>query len=84
MGKSLKGVELGRGISQRPDGRYHARAIVKGKRVELYNKDLKQLRKEFELAKIAALQKHAKIEHDITFSEYFDTWFDTHKKQFSD
>lgn len=81
MGKSLKGVELGRGISQRPDGRYHARAIVKGKRVELYNKDLKQLRKEFELAKIAALQKHDKIEHDITFSEYFDTWFDTHKKQ---
>lgn len=81
MGKSLKGAELGRGVSQRPDGRYHARAIVKGKRVELYNKDLKQLRKEFELAKIAALQKHAKIEHDITFSEYFDTWFNTHKKQ---
>lgn len=30
MGKSLKGKELGRGITQRSDGRYCARAVVNG------------------------------------------------------
>ena len=29
MGKDLKGKELGRGLTQRPDGRYMARAQVK-------------------------------------------------------
>ena len=43
MGKSLKGVNLGKGISQRPDGRYHTRATIQGIKIELYNKDLKQL-----------------------------------------
>ena len=33
MGKDLKGKELGRGISQRPDGRYMARAKVAGKSI---------------------------------------------------
>ena len=31
MGKDLKGKELGRGLSQRPDGRYMGRAQVEGK-----------------------------------------------------
>ena len=30
-GKDLKGKELGRGLTQRPDGRYMARAQVAGK-----------------------------------------------------
>ena len=29
MGKDLKGKELGRGLSQRPDGRYMARVCLK-------------------------------------------------------
>ena len=33
MGKDLKGKELGRGLTQRPDGRYMARAQVAGKSV---------------------------------------------------
>ena len=80
MGKSLKGVELGRGIGQRSDGRYHGRAVINGIRVEVYNKDLKQLRKEFDLAKAAALQEDAKTEGDVKFSEYFDSWFESNKK----
>ena len=36
MGKDLKGKELGRGLTQRPDGRYMARAQVAGKSVLLY------------------------------------------------
>ena len=34
MGKDLTGKELGRGFSQRPDGRYEARAVVNGKERE--------------------------------------------------
>ena len=51
MGKALDGKKLPKGISQRADGRYHARATVKGTKIELYNKDLKQLKIDFEKAK---------------------------------
>ena len=37
MGKDLKGKELGRGLSQRPDGRYMGRAQVEGKSIVLYD-----------------------------------------------
>ena len=36
MGKDLKGKEIGKGLSQRPDGRYIARAQVDGKSIVLY------------------------------------------------
>lgn len=36
MGKDLKGKELGTGIRQRKDGRYEARALVKGIEINLY------------------------------------------------
>lgn len=82
MGKSLKGAELGRGIGQRADGRYHGRALINGIKVEVYNKNLAQLRKEFELAKSAALQENImpKEEGDVSFQEYFDSWFNTNKR----
>lgn len=37
MGKDLTGKELGRGFSQRTDGRYEARAVVNGKKIDIYN-----------------------------------------------
>ena len=43
MGKDLKGKELGRGLSQRPDGRYMGRAQVEGKSIVLYDWKLKAL-----------------------------------------
>ena len=37
MSKNLKGRELGKGLSQRKDGRYSARFVTKsGKRLEKY------------------------------------------------
>ena len=51
MGKDLKGKELGKGIYQRKDGRYEARAVVGGIKIQLYNFDLKQLKTDFEKAK---------------------------------
>lgn len=42
MGKDLKGKELGRGLSQRPDGRYMGRAQVEGKSIVLYDWKIKE------------------------------------------
>ena len=46
MGKDLKGKELGTGLYQRKDGRYEARALVKGTQIQLYDWDLKKLKKD--------------------------------------
>ena len=38
MGKDLKGKNLGKGIGQRKDGRYEARAVINGVKVHLWNR----------------------------------------------
>ena len=44
MGKSLKGKELGQGISQRQDGTYQARFVNRfGKRQTIYAKKYKEV-----------------------------------------
>jgi hypothetical protein len=49
MGKDLKGKELGKGISQRADGRYIARFTSKtGKRKTLYDFKLNELKRKRE------------------------------------
>ena len=50
MGKDLKGRNLGRGLSQRPDGRYMGRAQVNGKPIVLYDWKLKELKKSLAIA----------------------------------
>ena len=40
MGKDLKGKELGRGLSQRADGRYMGRAQVEGHPIVIYDLSL--------------------------------------------
>ena len=46
MGKDLKGKELGKGLSQRADGRYIARFTSKtGKRKTLYDFKLNELKR---------------------------------------
>lgn len=80
MGKSLDGKrELGRGISQRSDGRYHARAVVNGTRVELYNKNLSQLKKDFELAKANALKGETTVDKNMKLNEFIEVWFRDYK-----
>ena len=43
MPKDLKGRELPKGIYQRKDGRYEARAMIHGNSIQLYNYNLKEL-----------------------------------------
>ena len=50
MGKDLKGKEIGKGLSQRPDGRYIARAQIDGKPIVLYGWNVSQLKKELAVA----------------------------------
>lgn len=79
MPKDLKGKELPKGIYQRKDGRYEARALVNGIKVQLYNFDLKQLKVDFEKAKEEAKQGVDKKLSDITLDEWFDEWFTRYK-----
>lgn len=51
MGKDIKGIELPKGIRQRADGRYEARAKIKGVDINLYNTSLTALKKELKKLK---------------------------------
>lgn len=76
MGRDLKGSDLGKGLSQRKDGRYEARAIVNGVKIDLYGHNLKELKKQFNVAKA-----HAEINGDtkkpqIRLEDWFLEWFE--------
>jgi integrase len=81
MGKDLLGKELGKGITQRKDGRFSARYIDNsGQRQELYNLNLKTLRKQYNDAiyeKEHGLYGSGK---NITVDSWFDSWIVTYKK----
>lgn len=80
MAKDLKGKELGKGLRQRKDGRYEARATVNGININLYDMDLKALKKNFELAKQNALQNLDTKYSNITLNEWFEDWFKRYKE----
>ena len=81
MGKDLRGIELGQGLSQRKDGRYEARKIVNGEKIDLYDMDLSKLRIQFAQAISNAMSKARKEENkDYTVREWFERWFETNKK----
>lgn len=79
MGKDLKGKELGTGLYQRRDGRYEARALIKGTSIQLYGFDLKELKKEFEKAKEDVKSGIDKKLQNITLDEWFEEWFMRYK-----
>ena len=80
MGKDLNGKELGKGISQRKDGRYEARVVINGKRVTFYNTKLADLKREFEKEKYRLSRQNVTACPDVTVSEWFDAWFEQYKK----
>lgn len=69
MGKDLKGKNLGKGLSQRKDGRYEVRAIINGIKIDIYNVSLTQLKKDFEVEKAKVLRKEKNIRINITFKD---------------
>ena len=79
MPKDLKGKELPKGIYQRKDGRYEARALMNGIKIQLYNFNLKELKAEFEKRKEEAKQGVDKKLSNITLDEWFEEWFTRYK-----
>ena len=81
LGKDIKGKELGEGFTQRKDGRYVARYIDRfGKRVSLYNRDLKQLKIELNEAIYKNQNNICVINKSTTLNEWFDKWLNIHKE----
>lgn len=80
MGKSLKGKELGQGISQRQDGTYQARFVNRfGKRQTIYAKKYKEVVQKLRDAQAEDEKKLNVVSKDMTLDEWFDIWLDTCK-----
>lgn len=81
MGKDLKGKELGVGITQRKDGMYQARYNDRwGKRKTIYNKNIRQLRKDLAEA-VADNMKFTSIKQEITLDMWFQRWMEVYKEK---
>lgn len=76
MGKDLQGKELGKGFSQRKGGLYEARAMVSGKKIDLYDMNLSKLKKAFEIEKSRLLRDEKNIRPKIKFGEWYTEWFE--------
>lgn len=80
MGKSLKGKELGRGISQRKDGIYQGRFTNRfGKRECIYNSNLEELRKKLRAEQVANDTETNIVKKDMTVDEWYILWLDIYK-----
>ena len=76
MGKNLKGKEIGRGLSQRPDGLYSARFTDQlGVRKQKYFHTLPEARNWLHQSKEAALpQQGFFVSTDMTVDVWFEFW----------
>ena len=82
MGKDLMGNELGRGISQRPDGTYMARYVNRyRKRKTLYGKNLKVLKRRLEKARYDSEYGNELNGGNITLTEWFEEFLVLYKKE---
>lgn len=85
MGKSLKGKELGRGISQRKDGLYQARFINRfGKRQTVYAKTYSEITKKLRDGQYEDEKQLNVVSSNITLDEWYAIWLDTCKKNCRD
>lgn len=75
MGKSLKGKELGTGITQRKNGRYSAKFKSRsGRRIEKYFDKLAEARKWLSEAKYEDLHGDSSSSADMTVDAWFHYW----------
>ncbi len=85
MGKSLKGKELGNGISQRKDGTYCARFVDRfGKRKSIYAKSYSEIRKKLREKQYEDEKQINIVENNMTLDEWFDEWINTCKRNCRD
>lgn len=79
MGKDLKGRELGKGLYQRKDGRYEARARINGNDVSIYGFNIRELKKDLQDLKEQAQNAIEYRRRNLTLNEWFEEWFQTYK-----
>ena len=80
MGKNLRGKELGKGLSQRKDGKYSARFIsVSGKRIEKYFDGIHEAERWLADARETDSKNGIGLSSDITYNEWFEYWLENIK-----
>lgn len=80
MGKSLKGKELGKGISQRKDGLYQARFTNRfGKRQTMYAKAYNEAVQILRNAQYENEKEINVVTKDVTLDEWYEIWMNTCK-----
>lgn len=81
MGKDLKGKEIGVGITQRKDGVYQGRYTDRwGRRKSVYNKSLKDLRKELAIA-VSSNELYTSIRDEVILDNWFGQWMEIYKER---
>ena len=80
MGKNLKGKELGKGFYQRKDGRYEAKVMIKGRKIDLYDWDLKNLKRRMAEEKEKYECSYYVQRKGLTLNDWFEEWFEIYKR----
>ncbi len=85
MGKSLKGKELGQGITQRKDGLYQVRFTNRfGKRQTIYGKTITEIRNKLRNEQYEDEKQINVVNSDMTLDAWFEIWMDTCKNNCRD
>lgn len=85
MGKSLKGKELGKGITQLKDGYYQARFTDRfGKRQNLRAKKYSDIMKKLRDAQYEDERQLNVVDTNMTLDEWYAVWMETCKKNCRD
>ena len=80
MGKDLKGKELGRGISQRKNGKYEARFINRfGKRESVTGSTIKEVKNKFAQAQADDIRKSNVVSKTVSLDEWYQKWMTAYK-----
>lgn len=74
MGKDLRGKELGKGLTQRKDGRYSAKIVINGKRTERYFLVLADAKRWLTDIRTQMERGNAPISPNKTVSDFFEEW----------
>ena len=81
MGKDLKGKELGKGISQRKDGRYQARFTDRfGKRRCVYGITLKEVKNALMSEVVDDYSKNNVADPNMTLDQWYEKWMRAYKE----
>lgn len=81
MGKDLKGKELGKGISQRKDGRYQARFTDRfGKRRCVYGITLKEVKNALMSEVVDNYSKNNVVDSSMTLDQWYEKWMRVYKE----